>query len=118
MRWSSPERIEVPRLSVEDIALANAQLVDPQAKIVFRQQRRINGVDVRFLKIEAEVNRVLRPTGLFLRRRIRYGSGGDVHREDSIGEVQDGVYELPRRVCGLEIAVPSRPHRFRGTCQC
>jgi hypothetical protein len=52
------ERIAVPRGSVEDVALANAQSVDPNAKIVFRQQRRINGVDVRFLKIEADVNAV------------------------------------------------------------
>ncbi len=52
------ERIAVPRSSVEDIALANAQSVDPNARIVFRQQRRVNGVDVRFLKIEADVNAV------------------------------------------------------------
>jgi hypothetical protein len=38
--------------------LANAQSADPKARIVFRQQRRINGVDVRFLKIEADVNAV------------------------------------------------------------
>jgi len=52
------ERIAVPRGSVEDIALANAQSVDPKAKIVSRQQRRVNGVDVRFLKIVADVNAV------------------------------------------------------------
>ena len=52
------ERIAVPRGSVEDVALANAQSVDPNAKVVFRQQRRVNGVDVRFLKIEADVNAV------------------------------------------------------------
>jgi len=52
------ERIAVPRGSVEDVALENAQSVDPNAKIVSRPQRRINGVDVRFLKIEAEVNGV------------------------------------------------------------
>ena len=38
--------------------MANAQSVDPKARIVFRQQRRVNGVDVRFLKIEAFVNAV------------------------------------------------------------
>jgi hypothetical protein len=52
------ERIAVRRSSVEDVALANAQTVDPKAKIVFRQQRRINGVDVRFLKIKADVDGV------------------------------------------------------------
>jgi hypothetical protein len=52
------ERIAVPRSSVDDVALANAQSVDPKARIAFRQQRRINGVDVRFLKIEADVNGV------------------------------------------------------------
>ena len=52
------ERIAVPPGSVEDIALANAQSLDPKAKIAFRQQRRINGVNFKFLKIEAEVNAV------------------------------------------------------------
>jgi Putative bacterial sensory transduction regulator len=52
------ERIAVPRGSVEDVALANAQSVDPKARIAFRSQRRIGGADVRFLKIEAEVNAV------------------------------------------------------------
>jgi hypothetical protein len=52
------ERIGIPRGSVEDVALENAQSVDPKAKIVFREQHRINGVDVRFLKIEAAVNGV------------------------------------------------------------
>ena len=52
------ERIGVPIDSVRDIALANAQSVDPQAAIIFQQQRRINGVEFRFLKIEAERNSV------------------------------------------------------------
>jgi Putative bacterial sensory transduction regulator len=52
------ERISLPRGSVEDVALSNAQAADPKAKITFRAQRRINGVDVRFLKIEAEVDEV------------------------------------------------------------
>ncbi len=52
------ERIAVPPGSVEDVALANAQTADPKAQVVFRQQRRINGADVRFLKINAGVNAV------------------------------------------------------------
>jgi hypothetical protein len=52
------EPIAVSHGSVEDVALANAQSVDPKARIVFRQQRRINGVDVRFLKMEVDVNAV------------------------------------------------------------
>ena len=48
------EPIAVPLGSVEDVALANAQLVDPNAKIVFRDQRKVNGVVLRFLKIEAD----------------------------------------------------------------
>lgn len=52
------ESIAVSRGSVEDIALANAQAVDPKARIVFRQQRKINGADIRFLRIEADVNTV------------------------------------------------------------
>ena len=52
------EPLGVPRGSLEDLVLANAQFVDPNARIVYRAQRRINGVDVRFLKIEADVNEV------------------------------------------------------------
>ncbi len=52
------ERIQLPLGAVEDIALENAQTVDPKAEVVFRQQRRINGVDIRFAKIEARVNEV------------------------------------------------------------
>ena len=52
------ERVAVSHGSVEDVALANAQSVDPKAAIVFRQQRRVNGLDVRYLKIEADVNAV------------------------------------------------------------
>lgn len=52
------EPIAVPLGSVEDVALANAQLVDPNAKIVFRDQRKVNGVVLRFLKIEADVDAV------------------------------------------------------------
>ncbi len=46
------ERIAVPLGAVEDIALANAQAVDPNGKVVFRNRRRVNGVDVVILKIE------------------------------------------------------------------
>ena len=52
------ERIAVPRGSIEDIVLANAQSLDPHASIVFRQQRRVNGADVRFVKTEADINAV------------------------------------------------------------
>jgi hypothetical protein len=52
------ERIAVPIDSVEEVALANAQFADPRAKVVFRHKRGVNGVDVWFLKIEAEVGTV------------------------------------------------------------
>jgi hypothetical protein len=52
------ERIAVPLDSVEDVALANAQAVDPNAKIVFRDKRRVNGTVLHFLKIEANVDTV------------------------------------------------------------
>lgn len=52
------ERIAIPLSSVQDVALANAQLVDPHAKIVFRNKRRVNGFIVWFLKIEADVDTV------------------------------------------------------------
>jgi hypothetical protein len=52
------EDIAVPLDSVEDVALANAQFADPSARVVFRGKRRVNGVVLCFLKIEAEVNTV------------------------------------------------------------
>jgi hypothetical protein len=52
------EPIAVPPASVEDVALANAQAVDPDAKVVFRAKRRVNGADLYFLKIEANVDTV------------------------------------------------------------
>ncbi len=52
------EPIAVPLYSTQDVALANAQAVDPSAKVVFRDQRKVNGVVLRILKIEAEVDAV------------------------------------------------------------
>ena len=52
------ERIPVPLGSIQDIALANAQAADPNAKITFRNRRRVNGTDLYFLKIEANVDSV------------------------------------------------------------
>jgi TonB family protein len=48
------ERIEVPVDTLANIALTNAQSLDPNAKIVFREKRKVNGVEVWLLKIEAE----------------------------------------------------------------
>jgi hypothetical protein len=52
------EPIAVPLAAVEDVALANAQAADPNAKVVFRSTRRVNGADLHFLKIEANVDTV------------------------------------------------------------
>jgi hypothetical protein len=52
------EDTNVPLDVIVDIALANAQSADPSAKVVFRDKRRLNGVPVYFLKIEAEVDTV------------------------------------------------------------
>jgi len=52
------EPIAVPLDSLQDVALANAQFADPNAKLVFRHKRRVNGVVLWFLKIEAEVNKM------------------------------------------------------------
>lgn len=48
----------VPLDVISDIALANAQSADPNAKVVFRDKRRVNGAVVYFLKIEANVDTV------------------------------------------------------------
>jgi Putative bacterial sensory transduction regulator len=52
------EPIAVPLDSIQDVALANAQAVDPNAKIVFRNKLRVNGAVLYFLKIEANVDTV------------------------------------------------------------
>jgi hypothetical protein len=52
------ERTAVPLDSIEDVALANAQSVDPQAKVVFRNRPWVNGVATWFLRIEATVDAV------------------------------------------------------------
>jgi hypothetical protein len=41
--------------AVEDVALANAQSIDPHAKVVFRNRKWVKGVTFCFLKIEATV---------------------------------------------------------------
>jgi hypothetical protein len=46
------ERIDVPTDSLPEVALTNAKKMDPNARITFREKRRVNGVDVWFLKME------------------------------------------------------------------
>jgi hypothetical protein len=52
------ERTAVPLDAVEDVALSNAQAVDPHARVVFRNRNWVNGVAFRFLKIEATVGTI------------------------------------------------------------
>ena len=49
------EPVAVPLDSVADVVLANAQSVDPHARVVFRHRRWANGVAWWFLKVEAAV---------------------------------------------------------------
>jgi len=48
------ERIQVPMDSLPEFALANAKENDPNARISFREKRRVNGVEVWFLKLDTE----------------------------------------------------------------
>lgn len=52
------EPIAVPLASVEDVALANAQSVDPRARVIFRNRNWVKGVASSFLKIEATVGTI------------------------------------------------------------
>jgi putative serine protease PepD len=47
------ERIEIFTDSWPEIALANAKKVDPTARITFQEKRRVNGIEVWFLKLDA-----------------------------------------------------------------
>jgi hypothetical protein len=52
------ERWPIPTDSLADIALSKLKSVDPSAKIVFKEKRRVSGVDVWFLKLDAIVSNV------------------------------------------------------------
>ncbi|MGA3188474.1 MAG: YbjN domain-containing protein [Bryobacteraceae bacterium] len=52
------ERTGIPTDAFPDIALANAQKADPKARITFREKRKVNGVEVWFLKMEGETSGV------------------------------------------------------------
>ncbi len=52
------EPVAVPLDSIQDVALENARLADPDAKMVFREKRKINGVVLWVLKIEAKTGTV------------------------------------------------------------
>jgi hypothetical protein len=52
------ERWPVPVDTLPDIALKRVRETDPEASIVFREKRRVSGVDVWFLKIEAVISSI------------------------------------------------------------
>ena len=52
------ERLPLPTDSLPDIALSNARRADPDASIVFREKRKVNGVDLWFLEIDAAVKNI------------------------------------------------------------
>jgi hypothetical protein len=52
------ERLSPPFDSLPDIVLSNLQEDDSSARIVFKEKRRVNGVDVWFIKMETEVNKI------------------------------------------------------------
>jgi len=53
-----PERLDVPLESLLEIALSNAQKQDPNARIISKEQRKVNGVELWFLKLEVDAMKV------------------------------------------------------------
>lgn len=53
-----PERIGLTLASLKKIALENAQVVAPDAKITLEETRKVNGVDVSAMKIEGTIDGV------------------------------------------------------------
>jgi len=51
-------RLSPPFDALPDIVLSNLQEEDPQAKILLKEKRKVNGTDVWFLKLEAEINQI------------------------------------------------------------
>lgn len=52
------ESIEIPLDALPDVALGNAKGADPEAKITFREKRKVNGLDVWALKIAAAPSKI------------------------------------------------------------
>jgi hypothetical protein len=52
------EPVIIPPDELTKIALSNAQSEDPNAKVVFKERRTVNGQDVWFMKMESEVSKV------------------------------------------------------------
>jgi hypothetical protein len=50
------ERLPMPFESLPDIVLSNVRSEDPNATMTLKQKRRVNGVEVWFLKMDAELN--------------------------------------------------------------
>ena len=51
-------RLGPPFDALPDMILANAQNQDPNAKLIFKEKRKVNGADVWFLKLDREVNKI------------------------------------------------------------
>ena len=49
------ERLEISMDSLPDVALANAKTADPNARILFQEKRKVQGIEVWFLRFEAEL---------------------------------------------------------------
>jgi hypothetical protein len=52
------ERISVPFDSFPEIVLANARNGDPNAEIVMKEKRTVNGTEVWFVKLRAEIHKI------------------------------------------------------------
>ena len=97
------ERTAVPLGSVEDVVLANAQAVDPHARVVFRNRSWAKGVTFSFLKIEATVGTTpMGLLGLLLCWHWLHGSGHRLHREEQFARVRARVHGLSQRADNLE----------------
>ena len=51
-------RLATPFDALPDMILANAQNEDPNAKLILKEKRKVNGADVWFLKLDREVDKV------------------------------------------------------------
>jgi hypothetical protein len=52
------ERVEIPITRMEDVALGNAREADPNARVIRRGTRTVNGMKMMFLEIDATVEHV------------------------------------------------------------
>jgi hypothetical protein len=89
------EPVIIPSDELTKIAFSNAQSEDPNAKIVFKERRTVNGQDLWFMKMESEVSKVpLTVLGYYLSNDAGTVQVVTLTRRTLIGEYEEDFMEF------------------------